>query len=196
MTRATRQGGFTLIEVVIALAVLFGALVILLRITTSDVWATNRARLLTISTNLARAKMNDLEVELLKDGFQEMAETLDGDFEDEGHPRIRWHALVEKIEIPATGDLEGASSEAVGDKAAIGSGLGAIIGRDDATASAGASLIQSQFGLITGVLENAVRKVTLTVTWKVGKADEAMTVVCYFTDPKAIDFALGGGIGL
>ena len=77
--RTTAQRGFTLVEVMIALAILFGALVMMLSRVTADVQATNRAKLLTAATGLARAKMMDLEEDLLFKGFQDTEETAEGD---------------------------------------------------------------------------------------------------------------------
>ena len=56
-----KQRGFTLLEVLIALAILGAALVVLLRLSTSDVRASYHARMLTIATGLAQAKMEDVE---------------------------------------------------------------------------------------------------------------------------------------
>lgn len=203
MTRralAARERGFTLLEVMISLAILFGSLVVLLRVSTQNVWASQRAKFLTAATNLARLKMLDLEEQLLHEGFQEMSEELDGDFSEEGYPKFKWSAKIEKVELPSLAQLQAAGSEAQGgDKAAIGSNLSATIGAaggGSASGAAGAALIQSQFQVIAGVLEASIRKVTLRVEWKVGGDEEHMVVVCYFTDPKAVDAAIGAaGLG-
>ncbi len=68
-------------------------------------------------------------------------------------------------------------------------GAGAGTGEDT---SADASFISSQFELLRQVLEASIRKVTLTVTWEVGKEEQTMVVACYFTDPAAIQEVLPG----
>ena len=192
------EGGFTLLEVMIALGILLAGMVVLLDSSGRNVRASNRARALGLATNLARAKMLDIEEELLHTGFQDTAETMEGDFSDEGFPRFTWSALVEKVQLPGAGALQTAVGEAgtQGDPGQSGAGQAAgvagILGTADPTAAAGFSMIMSQFELIRGVLEQAIRRVTLTVTWKVGNREEKLTVVCYFTDPKAVDTALGG----
>jgi prepilin-type N-terminal cleavage/methylation domain-containing protein len=193
---ARKQAGFTLIEVVVAMAILFGALVIGLDRVTTDVNSTNQAKLLSAAIGLARSKMFDLEEELAQKGFQEMTEDDEGDFSAEGFPAYKWKAKIEKVKIPSIGQLQTAQGKQ-GEKGAgsgeeVGSGLTGLMGAGggNATAAAGASTIASQFELISGVLENSIRRVSLTVSWKVGRVHDEFTVTCYFTDPKAVDTAL------
>jgi len=40
------------------------------------------------------------------------------------------------------------------------------------------------------VLENAIRKVTLTGRWKIGGSEETIKTICFFTDTKAVDTAM------
>jgi hypothetical protein len=54
----------------------------------------------------------------------------------------------------------------------------------------GASMVQMYLPLIGPILSDAIRKVTLTVKWKVGGEDESIKIICFFTDTKAIDLAL------
>jgi hypothetical protein len=46
------------------------------------------------------------------------------------------------------------------------------------------------FPIIKPVLENAIRKVTLTVRWKIGGNEESFKTICFFTDTKPIDQAM------
>ena len=65
MTRSPRkQAGFSLLEVVIALAILALGLATLLDAQSSSLRSTGRTRELTIATLLARSKMIDIEKEL------------------------------------------------------------------------------------------------------------------------------------
>lgn len=193
-----RQRGFTLLEVMIALGILFGALVILVGSSNANVRASIRAKHLTIATGLAQAKMLQIEEELLHEGFQDTAETMEGDFRDEGHPRFSWKAVVEKVELPGVGQLgqAGAGGDADGGKgSALQDRIAGFLGVTDATQAAGASILMSQFDVIKGVLESSIRKVTLTVKWKIGHDEEHLVVAAYFTDPKAVDQAVAGGSG-
>jgi type II secretory pathway pseudopilin PulG len=187
------EGGFTLVETVIAMAILFGALVMALDKIAANVHATNKAKLLSAAIGLARGKMLDLEEELLQKGFQETAESFEGDFSDEGFPAYAWKAKVEKVEMPALGQLQTAQGKS-GEGESPGSGLIGLAGAGggNATQAAGAATISSQFEMIANVLKLGIRKVTLDVQWKVGRKEDKFTVVAYFTDPKAVDQAMAG----
>lgn len=197
--RRQRQRGFTLLEVMIALAILAGGTVVLLQAAADNIRTANRAHKMGVATDLARAKMYDLEEELLQDGFSEMEKTEDGDFSDEGWPEYKWEVAIEKIELPglaaaqqaATGDgTDGSESESAG----IGGlpGMGGMGGTDPQSAM-GAGLISSQYEMISSVLELAIRKITLKVTWQVRGVEESMTVVMYVTNPSAVKTAIQGG---
>jgi general secretion pathway protein I len=191
-----RDAGVTLVEVMISLGILFGALVICIRMTAQNVRAAHKAKQLTIATFLAKGKMLDIEESLRHDGFQDTSETLEGDFGEEGHPHFTWKAEIEKVELPplnALAQAEGKEGEDTPDKPSgietlLGNQAGGLGGEN---ASMGAAMIVSQFDMVKGVLENAIRKVTLTVEWPEGKTRTSFQVVCYFTEPKAIDDAFG-----
>jgi hypothetical protein len=53
-------------------------------------------------------------------------------------------------------------------------------------------MVQLYFPMIRPVLEAAIRRVTLTVSWQIGNDTETLQVACFFTDPKAVDRATGG----
>ena len=200
-TRDSRlSGGFTLIEVMLALAVLAMALTMLLRTASSNLAATRNAQMMSVAGELARSKLYDLEEQLLQDGFGELDQELDGDFDDEGWPKIQWEAKIVKIELPnleamssfAAGGAEGgaegegaASNPLMGVLGMLGGGLGDPSAAD-ATAAAGAAVVSSQFELFRTVLEEAIRKVTLTVKWKVGTVDRQLVVDLYVTNPDAV----------
>jgi len=80
--------GFTLLEVLVALAVLSLALVILLGLRNRDVELVNTTRDLTTATALARMKMEETQME----GFPELGEAT-GEF-GEGYPQFHWQRLV------------------------------------------------------------------------------------------------------
>src|SRR5262249_33890619 len=94
------DSGFTLLEVMIALAILSITLVVMLTMVTNNLRATRHAKLTTQATFLARAKMSDLEDDILENGFSTSDETSDGNFKEQGHAEFSWDAAIERIELP------------------------------------------------------------------------------------------------
>ena len=71
-----------------------------------------RAQMMTAAVNLTRGKMYDIEETLIVDGFQEMDQTEEGNFSDEGWSQIQWKAEIVKIELPDMSTLQGMNGEA------------------------------------------------------------------------------------
>lgn len=94
-----RNSGFTLLETVIALAILALALMAIFRLNSGAVAMHAYTKRLTVATLLARSKMTDIEQELFDKGFNNDDDELDGDFSDEGWPSFKWRA---KIVAPKT----------------------------------------------------------------------------------------------
>jgi hypothetical protein len=89
-----------------------------------------------------------------------------------------------------SGDL-GSAGGGFGDSM-LGGMLGMFGASSGVDAAAGASMIQSQYSMFQEVLKVSVRKVTLSVTWKVLGSDRDMKVVAFFTDPTAMNKTLLG----
>ncbi|MGE0867713.1 MAG: prepilin-type N-terminal cleavage/methylation domain-containing protein [Kofleriaceae bacterium] len=221
LIRRHRRRGFTLIEVMLALSLLGLALVVLVKSSASNMFAARQAQMMGVVTDLARAKMYDIEEKLLKDGFSDtdQSETSEQTFEEEGWPNITYTYKVDQVELPSWDKLQQLTQ--AGAAAAAGSGSGAGSGSDGSAASggfgdsalggmlsmlgggfgggggdidaqAGASFVQSQFQMFSDVLKASIRKVSLTVKWKVADSERDMTVVAYFTDAPAMDKVLSG----
>ena len=85
----------------VALAILAMTLVVLSRIVTNNVRATNHARMTTAATFLARTRISMMEQSLLEYGFTEIDGEDKGDFAEDGFPSFRWYTNIERIELPA-----------------------------------------------------------------------------------------------
>ena len=90
--RTPRQG-FTLLEVIIALAILGLSLMAIFQISTQAIYAHVYAKKLTVATLLARSKMVDLEQELFDKGFQLDDDEQAGDFSDDGWSSYKWRVV-------------------------------------------------------------------------------------------------------
>lgn len=93
---------FTLLEVVVALAILAVSLMAVLDINSNAVYSHVYAKKLTVATLLARGKMIDLEQKLYDEGLNAEDDEDAGDFSDEGWPSYKWRA---KIIVPKTNGL-------------------------------------------------------------------------------------------
>jgi prepilin-type N-terminal cleavage/methylation domain-containing protein len=180
--------GFTLLEVMIAVAILSMTLVVLLEIVTNNLRATNHAKMTTTATLLARAKMIDLEDQVLENGFSNTDETANGTFKEQGHDEISWDSAIERVELP-TDAIQKQKDEAH-DKA------------QDSDSTNPMSMLSGFIGGMMGTfiepirlgLQESVRRVTVHVIWdESGRPGQTIEVVQYLTDPSKLDAALGGG---
>jgi prepilin-type N-terminal cleavage/methylation domain-containing protein len=200
MSRARRPGvaGFTLVEVMISLAILSLGLVSLLVFTGNNVFQTQRSARENVAVELARGKMYDLEEDLLRDGFQELNVELGPEtFEEEGWPDYSWEATIAKVEIDmnamralatAAAGQAGAQpgTPAPGTPGGPRSLLGAAAGQD-AEAAMAAAASGGILEIFMPVLETAIRKITLKVTWSSAGSPQELAVSYYVTDPGAVD---------
>ena len=84
-----RTAGFTLLEIMVAVAILATTLVVLLEIVTNNIRATNHAKLTTAATFLARNKMSDIEDDILYNRFSSETENAKGTFKADDYDQYR-----------------------------------------------------------------------------------------------------------
>lgn len=193
--------GFTLLEAIIAMAILALSLMAIFQISSQAVYAHVYAKKLSVATLLARSKMVDLEQELYDKGFNLDDDEQSGDFNEEGWASYKWRA---KIIAPKTNGLSpdqliGAifNLPTGGGEGAEGAGMGAIAGLfgggkppegappgDPKAGMLGmlgpaAGMAQQQFQTMIDTLQKSVREVHLTVSWKEGKLTESIDIVTH-----------------
>ncbi len=209
--------GFTLLEVMIGLALLGLGLVVLIKSTTGNIKAAKRAQMMGVVTDLSRGKMYDIEEKLLKEGFTETDQSEDDRmFDEEGWPEIKYSFKVEQVELPSFDELQGLAKGS--GSAARGSGagsdgepcgafedsaLGGVIsmlgggfegGSEDIDAQGGASFIQGAYPIIQEGLKASIRKVTLTVKFDVLGEENELTTVAFFPAAAGMDAGMLGAI--
>jgi general secretion pathway protein I len=189
-----RQRGFTLVEVMLALAILFAGLVVLIQSTAGNIYTADRSYMVGVATELARAKMFELEEEIRREGFSDTDEEDEGDFSDEGWPTIRWEAVIIKPDLP---DLAGmAQAIQAGESLPGADDVGGAAGAGLEMGFAGGALVGMAppplIGAVQGVLEQTIRKVELRVTWERARGEDSMLVEAYFSEPRRVSEALGG----
>jgi general secretion pathway protein I len=193
----SRRQGFTLIEVLIALAILAMALTVLLGTQAQSALMTERANRMALAALLTRSKMIDIEGELQHDGFSDMTAEDHGDFRDEGADDMTWESLVEVVEIPPEAEeqfVASVYSELFGED---GEG-GSLSGSSSVTSFM--PMIVAQVPQFINQLGERMRKVTLTISWDERGGTQTLTVQQYVVNlnPHGEEGeveTVGGGIG-
>jgi len=200
---ARRASGFTLLEVMVALGILAGAMVAISQMTSASLANHARAVRLEVATLLARGKLASLQDGFDKDGFRDFDQTDEGSFEAEGHPEVHWKLEVVKPQMELGPDqilavLTGAAGEGE-DKVDLASLLGtkAKEAGDKESgietvfpgAAALGPMLQAQLTQIGEQIKKGLREVRLTVSWKDGKRTESFTVVTHLV-------SFGSGTGM
>ncbi len=177
-----REGGFSLLEVMVSLAILGMALVVIARIVTSNVAAANHSRMTTAATFLARTRISMMEQSLLEYGFAEMDGEDNGDFSEEGFPGFRWYTDVERIELPAdaTQKVQQAANTATQSTNPMEMLSGFMGG-----------FMSTLMDPIRLGLQESVRKLTVRIMWdEAGKPEQSFEVVYFLTDPSRLETAV------
>lgn len=190
-----RRAGFTLLEVLVSLAILALALAAIAGINANSFESSNYARFVTVATLLARSKMIDVEEELRKDGFGDSDKEFSGDFSEEGYPGVKWTATCREVEVDVgqlVGGLFGGdvSPETLPDQ--MQSFLGAMRGEgtEELVDSVGGSELSKMLGgggmelifkQVGETLGNSIREITLEITWGGKRDEESISFVQYVT---------------
>jgi general secretion pathway protein I len=202
---------FTLLEVMVAVAILGLALTVILSAQTGLYTGSAYAQHVSVATGLARCRMTEVEEKLLRLGYSELDEIDEGACCDDGDRRdftCKWK--IEKVELPAA-DMTAQMGSMGGDAGAGPLGTIAQLAMNPGSlGDAGLSNIASQLQEGTGgsaglaqlamslvyptlkpLLEASIRKVTVSVIWKEGTQDRDLTIVQYVTYPQRGGFGLG-----
>lgn len=185
MNRRRGSAGFTLLEVMAAVAILALTLVVLLGVITNNVRATAHAKMVTTATFLARGRMVSIETGIIEQGFQDLEGEEDGTFADEGFPAFSWASSIEKVQLPT--DAVGKVQQGAGDASKSNDPMKALTG-----------MLGGMMGMLIEPvrvgLEESVRRVTLRVFWNErGRPEQSVEVVTYMTDPARLDVAMNLG---
>jgi len=185
--------GFTLLEVMISLAILAIALVAISGLNGGAVTLHAYGRRATEATLLLRGKMLDVEDDLEKNGFSDFDDEKHGDFTDDGSRAYAWSAEILRPDVrldPAQlltligGGAQGQAGTSRGGSLAsaasalAGSLLGGSAGTAPSPTGGGVAallsgpiggILQGQATTFIETLKKSVREVRLTVSWSDGK---------------------------
>ena len=207
-----RTRGFTLLEVLVAIAILGLGLTVILGSQVGLFTNAARGEHLTLATNLARCKMGEIEVKLLSLGYQLTDEHDEGaccEGEDEHESGYHCTWKIERVtlpELPLNG-LDGGSNNPGGDGGLDLGAIGLLTGLNQPggkqlgdkakptdlaqTLSAAPNpmglapmMMSMVYPTLKPMLEASIRKVSVTVQYKEGKFDRELAITQYVTNPQ------------
>lgn len=185
--------GFTLLEVLVAVAILSISLTSLLTSQMNALRATRYAQSITAMAFLAESKLIDIEYQIKEeeDGWGDNDKEFEGDFSEEGWPDVTYKCLADMIEMPEYSALQRAADAA---DAAESQESGVDV--QDVGEQAFDSLAMV-WPIIKEAIERAIRKSHCTVYWSDGNIDREFRVDTFWTDPTALTQlpSLGGEEG-
>lgn len=215
-----RRRGFSLLEVMVAIAILGLTLTVILS-AQGGLAASNRsAANMGQASAMARCKMTEIEENLLKLGYP-LLDQIDTEVaccDGEKSEVFTCDVKVEKIELPnfqsgnSLGDGgalvgPGASASPLGTNAAGGPGLDLnvdgglqalgtqVAGQFGAGGSGAQGLVSMVMGIVYPAMkpmyEASIRRVSVTVRWKEGPNARELPIVQYLTRPQQSGFASG-----
>jgi general secretion pathway protein I len=208
--------GFTLLEVMIAIAILGIGLTVILTSQTGLFSSAGRAAKLSVAIGLARCKMNEVEADLLRDGFPIIDESKDGACCEDDDSQFTCAWQVNTVTLPELGSMGGGA-----DAGAESDPLGALMGAKDSLSTGDpGDAIKGLEGMLPGgatsgpslgagalapmamsiiypqlkaMLEASIRKVIVTVKWREGVNDRDLSVTQYLTNPTQGGFIADDG---
>ena len=197
----SRARAFTLLEVLVALAVLSLGLMAVADLAGTALRQHGYARDLTVATALARGKMAELEETYEDKGFKDFDEHEEGDFADQGRPGFAWRVEVKKPDTTLGPEqLLGVLLGQAGEDASTQELLQKLMG----TGGTGGQSQGAPGGLLGGVLsaqitafgeqlKKSFRQVTLTVAWRDGRTRHHFDVTTHLVvlNPRAPGGARG-----
>lgn len=206
--RRLGRGAFSLLEVMIATAILVTTIAIIVRIQATSVSGVIRAQKIIVATDLAQEKLGEalLKIELEGIGTQDIYEN--GDFDDFGDDQrldfgdelddFHWQYWVEEVEFALSPDVMGFMGGMGGDDAAGGGGVGGVAGAAGGDAQ---QAMMDQLGLggdqMSEQLAQFIRRVRVRVWWGEDSKDAEekgteVVITTHIISPEGAFRQLGG----
>lgn len=189
MTRRRTSSGFTIMEVMVAIMILSVSVVSIFSAQFAAVATTEFSKHITQAVNLAECRMNEIELEVLtEDGFKLGNVESSGDcceaMENEkiGDYECFWEIKV--VELPNLGEALMSGGEDGGTGLLGGLDLGTSSldeGEGDDLGILG--MVESFAPMLSDMLSEGVRRVTVTVKWKQGNREPEYTLSQFIVHP-------------
>lgn len=184
------QAGFSLIEVLLAVAILASALTILIGTVSYSGQQSIYSARLTQAGLLARSKMVDLEYMIMEEGFSTAERSYSGFFDDEGYPDFRWEATIEPIEIPPEAKEQFTAQVNAQLFGGMDADAGALSG--NAAFSAMLPMLMGQLPEFVNQIGERVRRINMTVYFEFAGREMPLEVAYYVVDVESGDFNVFG----
>ncbi len=193
-----RARAFTLLEVLVALAVLSLGLMAVADLAGTALRQHGYARDLTVATALARGKMAELEETYEDRGFKDFDEDEEGDFADQGRPGFAWRVEVKKPDTTLgpeqlLGVLLGQAAGDASTQDLLQKLMGAGGQAQGAPGGLLGGVLSAQLTAFGEQLKKSFRQVTLTVAWRDGRTLHQFDVTTHLVvlNPRAPGGARG-----
>jgi len=161
----SRFYAFTLLEVMIAIALSALGMSTLFLAQARSLELSQQARNLSVATGLARMKLLDCEHDFRKKGFTAVSDYKEnGNFSDDDYPEFFWECYAYKPDIPVAdgGDIsDGLLGKMASDAEAAG-------GPDNPMASVGVGMLSPVLAQVSTVIGDSVKEMIVIVRWKEG----------------------------
>ncbi len=197
------QSGATLLEVMVALAILATAYVALMETQSGSIRLSTYGKQISIASFLAQSKLEEIEEKLLREGFPNMDEEEEDDFEELGYPGFKWRLVIRKVELPLGEAFEHMLTSMFSDDESKDSDaprknpggmpnrlndirnqmqnpLGP--GRSAQSGLINPAMFEGQLEMLSGTLEEALRELNLTVTWTGAREDEQLVITTHLVN--------------
>jgi prepilin-type N-terminal cleavage/methylation domain-containing protein len=189
--RRTRSGGdqgFTLLEVMVAMAILATSMTSLLFSQTASIRATRYAQQVTAIAFLVEYQLIETEYVMRKEGGWILQDKIyEGNFALQGWPEVRHKCIVDFLEIPDYSKLRAAKDESDRSK----QGESGLYYKDATDKAFGA--LAMVWPMIKQAIERSIRKVSCTVYWKDGSIPNEYGISTFWADPEKLKTLPGLG---
>ena len=191
MTRQ-RRNGFTLLEVIVAVAILGLSLVAIFGSESGAMRTTSRARHYHVATLLARCKMGEIEEQVGREGFpavddRERDECCEG-AEVEGY-RCEWS--IEPVVLPSDpASSQGSSQRPQTTDEQASAAMGRVGSAGDFLAGGGNRggledmLLSVAVPVLRPAIESQVRRANVTVRWDEGEVEHTLDVAQFLVNER------------
>ena len=180
-SRAATRAAFTLLEVMVAVAILALSLTAIFASEGGAIKTAHRARKMSAAANLARCKMGEIEEMVARDGLPAI-EAHDRDECCEGAElegfecewRIERIVLPDELDMGEDGDAISELGDQAGATETLDNMMAGGMGDSDGLASMAFAIA---FPALKPAIEEQVRRATVTIRWEEGRVERSFDVV-------------------